>query len=165
MDATPLIYLAKVNKLHLVKNIESERIIPESVYNEVVVEGKRQGKPDAEMVEKLVKEGVFKVEALANRLEELQRNQNLSKADVDVLSMAKLKNGIAILDDEYARKIAEIEGIENKGTLYLIFFLLRKGSITKSEAREIVDAMIEKGWYCSTDLYVKILKKIESFRN
>ncbi len=162
-DATPLIYLAKVNRLHLIENIGLERIIPKSVYEEVVIKGKELGKPDASIVEKLVEKGIFKIEKASTKLQELEKNKNLSKADVDVLSLAKLKNGIAILDDEYVRKVAEIENIENKGTLYVIFSLLKNNVITKTEARETVDAIIERGWYCSTDLYAKILRRIERF--
>jgi len=54
-----------------------------------------------------------------------------------------------------------VEGIKCGGTVYLIFLLLKEGVITKREAREIIDGIIEKGWFCSTDLYVKILMRLE----
>ena len=68
-DATPLIYLAKVEKLHLLQDISKEKVIPRSVFEEDV--------------------------------------------------------------------------------------------ITKREAREIVDGIIERGWFCSTYLYARILRKLE----
>ena len=39
-DATPLIYLAKVEKLHLLRDIGKKRVIPRAVFEEVVVKGK-----------------------------------------------------------------------------------------------------------------------------
>jgi predicted nucleic acid-binding protein len=104
-DATPLLYLAKVEKLHL-------------------------------------------------------KNKKLSKADVEVLALAKAENGIAIVDEDYARWVAEVEDIKCGGTIYLILSLLEMGVISKKEAREIVDGIIEKGWFCSTDLYARILRRL-----
>jgi len=162
-DATPLIYLAKVEKLHLIRNIIEERIIPYSVFEEVVVKGKAAGKEDALIVNRLIEQGVF----LVREVEEtdvyraLMKNKNLSKADVEVLALAKVENGIAILDEDYARIVAEFEDINYGGIIYLIFSLLEKGVITKREVREILDAIIAKGWFCSTDLYAKILKRLK----
>ncbi len=47
-DATPLIYLTKVGKLHLIGNISEKKVIPGSVFEEVVVKGKEAGKTDAD---------------------------------------------------------------------------------------------------------------------
>ncbi len=62
---------------------------------------------------------------------------------------------------DYARMVTEVEDIKCGGTIYLIFSLLEGGVITKREAREIVDGIIEKGWFCSTYLYARILRRLE----
>jgi len=62
---------------------------------------------------------------------------------------------------DYARWIAEVEDTKCGGTIYLILLLLEGGVITKREAREIIDGIIEKGWFCSTELYARILKRLE----
>ncbi len=169
-DATPLIYLAKTDNLHLLEIMDTELIIPHSVFQEVVVKGKELGKPDALIIERLVDEGVFKIEDLdadadadAGKPEfynKLKGNENLSQADIEVLVLTRERNGTVIMDEDYARRIAEAEGIPCRGTIYLIFSLLKRGVISKDDTRETVDKMIESGWYCSTDLYAKILKKI-----
>ena len=43
-DATPIMYLAKVGKLHLIENISEKKVIPGSVFEEVVVKGKEAGR-------------------------------------------------------------------------------------------------------------------------
>jgi len=162
-DATPLIYLAKVEKLHLLGNIDRKKVIPRAVFEEVVTKGKEYGKVDALMVERLVEQGVFQVVEVEETdfYKKLTDNERLSKADVEVLALAKDKDGIAVIDEDYARKVANVEGIKSGGTIYLISLLLKEGVITKREAREIIDGIIEKGWFCSTDLYVKILTRLE----
>jgi len=163
-DATPLIYLAKIGKLHLLQKINTERIIPNSIFEEVVIKGKKLGKPDAIVVDRLVESGVFRIENVERTgfYEKIKENRNLSEGDVEVIALAKMKDGIAVIDEDYARKVAEVEGVKCRGTIYLIFLLLNNGIIQKREAREMLDAIIGEGWYCSTDLYAKILKRIEA---
>lgn len=162
-DATPLIYLAKVEKLHLLRDISKKRVIPRAVFEEVVVKGKEAGKVDALIVERLIERGVFQVVEVEETdiYKKLKENRNLSKADVEVLALAKIKDGIAVVDEDYARGVADVEDINCGGTVYLILSLLREDVITKREARKIIDDIIEKGWFCSTDLYAKILRKLE----
>jgi len=162
-DATPLIYLAKVEKLHLLRNIGGKKAIPRAVFEEVITKGKEYGKVDALIVERLVEQGVFQVVEVEETdfYKKLTGNERLSKADVEVLALAKDREGIAVIDEDYARKVANVEGIKCGGTIYLISLLLKEGVITKREAREIIDGIIEKGWFCSTDLYVKILRRLE----
>jgi len=60
-DATPLIYLAKVEKPHLLRNIGGKKVIPRAVFEEVVTKDKEYEKVNALMVERLVEQGVFQV--------------------------------------------------------------------------------------------------------
>jgi len=162
-DATPLIYLAKVEKLNLLWNISEKKVIPRSVFEEVVVKGKEAGKVDALIVERLIEQGVFQVTEVEETdvYRKLMKNKKLSTADVEVLALAKVADGVAIVDEDYARMVTEVEDIKCGGTIYLIFSLLEGGVITKREAREIVDGIIEKGWFCSTYLYARILRRLE----
>ena len=65
-NATPLIYLAKIGKLLLLKEIYGSVIIPEEVKKEVVDKGKELGEPDAFIIEQAIKEGWLKVEKAKN---------------------------------------------------------------------------------------------------
>ena len=162
-DATFLIYLAKVGKLHLIENINEKKVIPRSVFEEVVVKGKEAGKTDALMVERLIEQGVFQVSEVEETdiYRVLKKNKKLSTADVEVLALAKVEDGVAIVDEDYARLVAEVEDINCGGMIYLIFLLIKGCVITKREAREIVEGIIEKGWFCSTELYARILRRLE----
>jgi predicted nucleic acid-binding protein len=46
-DAGPLMALAKLNLLYLLKQLYGQVLLPQSVFAEVVVEGMRQGFEDA----------------------------------------------------------------------------------------------------------------------
>jgi predicted nucleic acid-binding protein len=166
-DATPLIYLAKVDRLTLVEDLEASCVIPERVYEEVVVTGLKDGFPDARRIERHVDTGQFDVVSVETTplLSRLQTNDSLSDADAAVLACADAHNGVAVMDETYGRDVAAAEGITTRGTAYLVLKLTNQGAITVEEARTVIDAMIDAGWYCAPDVYTKIVQKLEALRD
>jgi len=58
-----------------------------------------------------------------------------------------------------------VEGIERRGTAYLVLRAVKNGTLTVSEARNIIDSLVEEGWCCSPALYTKIVGKLESLQS
>ena len=162
-DATPLIYLAKAERLSLLSRLDESRVIPERVYEEVVTVGLDAGYPDARRIEHSVTEGAFDVvSAPENALfERLSENPNVSDADSAVLALAAERGVTAVMDDGYGRDIADVEGIETRGTAFLVLSLVRDDELEADDARETLEAMLDTGWYCSPSLYSKLLSKLE----
>lgn len=77
-----------------------------------------------------------------------------------MLALASELYGVALLDDEEARGMAEIEGIEHHGTIYLLLRMKKTGLLTKEETIDGLNEMLHKGWRCSIELYAEILKKL-----
>ncbi len=121
-DATPLIYLGKINLIEKIKHFPEDKYTTQSVCKEVVDVGKNSGRQEAFVIEKLIKNKVIKVKIPSNRqyISTLRENPKIHEADADVLALATELNGMALLDDEEARGMAEIEGIEHHGTIYLL---------------------------------------------
>ncbi|WP_254840992.1 DUF3368 domain-containing protein [Natronomonas marina] len=163
-DATPLIYLAKVDRLALVQHLEASCVLPERVYEEVVETGLEQGYPDARRIERSVDADRFDIVSVETTalLTRLQDNSNLSDADVAVLACADAHDGVAVMDETYGRDVAAAEGITTRGTAYLVLKLASEGTISVDDARAVIDAMIDEGWYCAPDVYAKIIQKLES---
>ncbi|MFB6309128.1 MAG: DUF3368 domain-containing protein [Haloarculaceae archaeon] len=162
-DATPLIYLASVERLELATALDAECCLPERVYEEVVTTGIESGHADARRVQRAIDEDVFAVEScpdtdLTQRLTELE---SLSDADVAVLALAATVDGIAVMDEQYGRSIADAEGIPTRGTAYVVLSAQQAGLIDASETRTVVDQLLEEGWYCAPDLYAAIRSKID----
>lgn len=91
----------------------------------------------------------------------IARNERLTEADAAVLAVAASREAIAVMDEQYGRDVADAEGIQTRGTAFLVLRLLRDDVIDAAEARTIVDDMIDAGWYCAPDRYAKLLQKIE----
>ena len=166
-DATPLIYLAKVDFLSELSALDESCVIPERVYGEVVETGIEQGYPDARRIERCVDDGLFDVVAVEETptFERLQRNPNLSDADVSVLACAADVEGVAVMDETHGRDVAATEGITTRGTAYIVLLCASREVIDADEARAVIDEMVDSGWYCVPNTYAKIVRRIETIQN
>jgi len=166
-DATPLIYLAKADRLGVVETLSDPRLVPERVYREVVTEGIEAGYDDARRIERAVDDGYLDVvevdrddSGVATRLD---RHAGLSDADVAVLACADARDGVAVMDEAAGRSAAAVEGVETRGTAYVVLSAVKREKLSAEEGRTAIDAMIDRGWYVAPDLYAKIVRKLESF--
>lgn len=156
-DATPLIYLAKAEALDVLDGLDV--VTTEGVHREVVVAGKEADAPDARRVERY---GVEAVPAPESALHErLAESDGLSAVDAGVLALADDRDATALVDDRRARTVAEVEGIDVRGTAYLLLSAVDRGEKDGDEARAILDEMVDAGWYCSTSFYAKIRDRLD----
>jgi predicted nucleic acid-binding protein len=128
-----------------------------------VVEGKKSGNPEAFLIENLLDTGILKIKTPADDryVTHLKENPRIHRGDAEVLALALELDGITLLDDEEARGIAEMEGIEHHGTIYLLLRMMKIGLLTKEETIDGLDEMLRRGWRCSTELYAGILKAVK----
>jgi predicted nucleic acid-binding protein len=162
-NATPLIYITKVGLSKVFEDLKNEKLTSPQVKREVVDEGKRKGVPDAIVLEKMFKNNVFKVTKPENQkfLASMLKTRGLHITDAEVLGIAKERGGIAVIDDEVARKTARIYGISYVGTPYILMRAVFQGLITKERAKQAIKEMIFAGWRCSIESYAKIMDAIE----
>lgn len=164
-DATPLLYLATVDRLSLVTRLEGPCVLPKRVFEEVVETGLEAGSQDARRIERSVDAGQLDVVAVERTplLSRLQTNTALSDADGAVLACADAHDGVAVMDETYGRDVAAVEGIQTRGTAYLVLKLAKQGAIGVEKARTVIDAMIDEGRYCAPAVYAKIVQQLDEF--
>ena len=163
-DATPLIYITKAGLHKVFEVLKSEKLTTPQVKKEVVDEGKSKGVPDVIVLEKMFQNNVFKVSEPKDRrtLVVLLETRGLHITDAEALTIAQENNGIAVIDDEVARKTAKIYGISYVGTPYILMKAIHQRLITKERAKKAINEMISAGWRCSTENYAKIIEAIEN---
>jgi len=162
-DSSPLIYLNKVGLNWIFEQLEGEKFVPTQVYEQVVTQGKIRGDADAIISDDLVKRAVIKVVRVENGFKEMLKSleEELHEGELEVLALAKVKGGVAILDESIAREVGKVFEIEVHGTLFLIFLMVKKGKMRKEEARNKVDSMIRKGFRLGHEEYQEYLKMLE----
>lgn len=162
-NSTPLIYLSKVGLCEIIENLKEKKVTSPLVKEEVVDRGKQKGFPDAIALEKLFDNGVFEVCKPKDKLflSRLSRTRGLHATDAQVLAIAKEHAGLAVIDDEVARKTAKIYKISYVGTPYLLARAVSEGFLSKEQAKEAVVDMVYAGWRCSVETYAKIMELID----
>ena len=150
-DSTPIIFLSKINKLELFKELFTSIIIPESVKEETLIENK----PGYEAIKKAIEEKWIKIANPKKRLE-----LNLGKGETDAISLAKEKSETLIIDDAYAIKAAKFYDVDIIRTTTLIFIAINKKIISKKEAVNLLNKLIEQGYYIKPAEYAAILNKL-----
>jgi predicted nucleic acid-binding protein len=166
-DATPLIYLAKADRLGVIESFDGPRLVPKRVYREVVTDGIEAGYDDACRIEQVADDGALETVGVdienSEAATRLRRHPGLSGADVAVLACAETRDAVAVMDEAAGRSAAEVTGIETRGTAYLVLSAVKSGQLSLAAGRETIDAMIESGWYVAPDLYTRLVRKLESF--
>lgn len=105
---------------------------PLQVYEHVVVQRKTRGDADALVLKELVKKGILHIVQVENGFIAALKSMEagLHQGELEVLALAK-KGGTAILDERIAREGGHIFGIDIHGTLFLIFLMVKKGTLKR----------------------------------
>ena len=155
-NATPLIYLAGANQLDLVHTLFRQVYIPEAVYKEVVIEGRRLGEQDVFHVERAIKQGWMLVQGIKTSC---SVEIPIHSGEVEVISLAKEK-GIetVLMDDVKARTVAEMAGLRPVGTLWLILKAVENHTLNFNEFLSILEDIIRSGFYLKEDVCLKAVR-------
>jgi predicted nucleic acid-binding protein len=153
-DAGPLIHLAKIGLLNLLRETFTTITIPSEVRAEVVERGKEKGFADAFLIEEAIQNGWIKVVdvKIPDEFLELCHRAGVDKGEAEALRYAKEKGGLALLDDESPRDLARSLGIPVKGTLGILVEAVRKGRLAKTAALKKLDELSDL-MYMSGELY------------
>jgi len=137
LDACSLIYLTKAKLLDLVEKLHGEMLIPEAVYQEAVVAGKRAGYTDALTIEQYIEAGKVKVISLTadvrRRMETLQLPLSLGAGERETIIEALEEGCLAILDDLDSRAAASALGVLLCGSDTVLIEALLKKLVTLQE--------------------------------
>ncbi len=156
-NATPLIYLAKANQLSLLQSMVKQVFIPEAVYREVVIEGKRLGEKDAYCVERAITQGWMIVQAIKIIY---PVEITIHPGEVEVISLAREK-GIetVLMDDSKARAASEMAGLRPVGTLWLILNAVKNRLLSFDEFLSTLEDIVQSGFYLKEEVYLRAVRK------
>lgn len=159
INSSPLIFLSKIGKLYLLKELFDEILIPSSVFNETVTRGKEKMLEDALMIENFINENKIQVKDADIRwLEDVP----LGAGEKAVISLAR-KEGIenVLIDESKARTIAKLFKLKPRGTLWVLALANSRDIISHHELKESVLRIIEKGYRIKEDILARFLIDIE----
>ena len=151
-NATPLISLAKIDRLYLLQDMFEKIYIPQGVYEEVVMEG--AGKDGAEEVSAAQWIQVIDVH---DRPGIKAMSDKLDKGESETIVLAQeLGANLVLMDERLARRKLEALGVRKIGTLGILLKAKDTGLIVA--IRPDMDHLIARGIRIGRRVYRQVLQ-------
>ena len=142
-NASPLIGLCQIKRLHLLKELWSKITIPEAVYREVVISG--SAKPGSKLVKEACQEWIHVLSVKdKHEVEALQAILDEGEAEVITLGQ-ELHADLLVLDNREPRLFAQKVGLKIIGTVGIIKLAWQKGLITEP-VKELQQLQLQGFW-------------------
>ena len=152
-NSSPLICLAKINQLELLKKLFQKIIITDEVKKEVLV-FEKSGYKEVEMA---IEEKWIIIENPKNNLD-----LKLGVGENSIISLASEKKDSLIIDDLKGIKISRSFNIPIFRTTDVIAMALDKNVINKKQAISLINMIMHNGYHISHYHYTKIIELIEN---
>lgn len=152
-DATPLIALAKIEKLSLLRRLFGTLHIPPAVYTEVVTQAPQR--PGAYEVRGAT---WIKMTPIQDTSTLRYLRAELDPGEAEALILAEeMSADWVLLDESKARRIPKTLDLSHVGTVGLLLLAKRRGYIT--EVRPLLDELRKKRFHLSDHVYQSVLRE------
>lgn len=149
-DAGPIIAFARIGRLDLLQQVVGELIIPEAVYDDLVIKGKgRAGAAEVERSTWIHRKAVTNRAALAG----LPPYLHLGEREAIVL--AQELGAQLLIDERRGRNHAAEWGLQVLGSLRILAEAKRRGFLT--QVKPIVESMFTVGYWIDEELIPPLL--------
>jgi len=149
-DASPLIGLAKIGRLSLLRRLAEEVWIPRAVWRELIEGG--SDRPEVKELSMLLTGSVRESEpTMVGRFAML-----VDAGEAEAVALAAVNPGcLLLIDDAAGRRLAESQGIRCMGVAGLLLRAKRSGLLTALATD--LKALREKGYFLSEHLIAQLL--------
>ena len=158
-NSSPLIWLAKIGRLVLLKILFGEVVVPRKVYEEATL--KRSA--DSVLISKAVEDGWVRVSD--EEMEEasiLADRSGVHLGEAEAILLAQKLGTELIIDEREGSVTAQIFGVRPIGTIAVLLLALARDQLTVNEFKECLDRLIALGFWLSVDVYNGALEEARS---
>ncbi|MBQ9361510.1 MAG: DUF3368 domain-containing protein [Lachnospiraceae bacterium] len=151
VNSTPLIALASIGELDILKSVYGQITIPVAVFNEVTV---KNGK----VADAIKSADWISVKEVQDSESKKMYKAKLHAGEVEVMILAQeMDADVVIIDDNAAKKTAEYLGLNAVGTMAVLLKAKEIGSIT--EVSSFIGKIVADGFFISSEV-IKIVKDL-----
>ena len=161
-NSGPLIHLARIDLLNLLRQLFGKVVIPIDVRIEVVDLGKEEGAADAFLIESEIRAGWIVIEEIItdDSVKEIAKSVGIDIGESAAIMLARRKKCPILLDDLVARRFATGLGLEVAGSIGVLIRSTKNQKLSKSEALDALERLARVMWL-SVDVYEDARKTIE----
>ena len=152
VNSTPVIGLANIGKLDVLRQMYGTITIPQAVFDEIKSPSvQRQVNANRDWI---------RVEQINDASQKQMYRAKLHAGEVEVMILAQEKKAdLVILDDNAAKKTAKFLGLRVIGTLGILVLAKKRGYI--KEVSPVLDALKRDGFFVSDDLCDLVLRQAD----
>ncbi|QQE65895.1 nucleotide-binding protein [Leptolyngbya sp. BL0902] len=148
VNATPLIALSLTGHLDVLSQLFAEVYVPQSVYEEVVTQGRdRPGSSRVKRVDWLK----IQQTTLTSPMPALLMGLDVGEQDVILLGQ-EISADWLIIDERLGRRIAQAMGFRVKGTLGILLIAYQAGLLSQSDAIKAAETLTHSSVRLSSKL-------------
>ena len=152
-NSTPLIHLARIGELDLLRDCFGKVLIPPAVYDECVVQGKAYR--DAQLI---AQADWLETLSVSDRNLVILLNADLDRGESEAIALALQQQAdLLLLDDAEGRSRARLYGLKHTGTVGILLKAKRDGKLPS--LRNALDALQDTGFWLDNRLYRKLLQE------
>lgn len=147
-NTTPIIALADIGQLDLLRQLYGEIIIPTAVLEEIISEPARSKVGESDWII---------VESVSNAEQKRLFKSRLHEGEVEVMLLAQEQHAdLVIIDDNAAKKTAKFLGINVTGTMGILIRAKQNGLI--DEVKPLIEELLDKGLYIGQEVVDMVLE-------
>jgi len=159
-DSSTLIHLAKIGRLHFLREFHTKILIAPAVWREVVEEGRDW--PGSYELKEAKKAGWVEVVDPKNRTLIHFLRKDLHEGESETIALAVEKDPeIVFLDESEARRIARVYGLNITGVIGILIRAKREDMIPSLQ-EELDKLRDEAGFWIGEDVYIKALRSFKA---
>jgi len=153
----PIIALAKIQKLALLKDLASEVLIPPAVHRELFGKVGRE----SQEIDRALSDFIHVAEVTEINPEIITASLGLDEGEKQVIALASTLTGevVLLIDDRAGRRVAQQLGLSTVGAVGVLLYLKEQGIIENLES--LLLEMRERGYWLS-DKVIEIAKRLSS---
>ncbi len=159
-NSGPLIHLAMIGRLDLLKALFGRVFIPRTVKMEVVDRGKEEGKADAFLIEGEIENGWIVVEDPDDSAKDIADSAGIDAGEAEAIMLARSRHCPVLIDDLAARRFAAGLGLEVTGSIGVVVRAVKVGLISRDEGLDALDKLALVMWL-SVGVYEDVRKVVE----
>lgn len=154
-NTSPLLLLAKIRRLDLLRQLFDEILIAGAVYEEINAKLARETKEINVLIQTKV---IYLREARTDIVKNLP--VDLGKGERETIALAIETNAdLVVMDDQEGRRLARSQGLSITGTIGVLIEARERKLI--SSIRQEMDHLIEAGMWLDEGFYHRILQEFD----
>lgn len=158
-DSSPLIYLAKIGRLTLLKDLYKEVIVSDGVIEEVLI----KGKPGTTEMEKALDEGwLEKVEVEVDFDPE---SEGISEVDAELICLARDRELQLLTNDRALFYCAKSHGVKSEWFTLTIIKAAKSDLLSPDDAEELLMELVQSGLRIRSEVLAELVRQIRDLKD